>query len=321
MVVIFHFQDTGFCKYKRRCKFKHYQEEVCREVGCRNTDCWKRHPKPCRNFFIKKFCRFGQECKYDHEYSCEACDNLKFLIDKETHKFVDSVTIDKLRQELSEAKKEVVVLKKEKNSIVQELNSLRSDKLKTDCDYKKVKTVKSALKEENRKLKLATISAENNLKHEKKALEKVIEKVTTTEKENNSLNSALKVTENELNVIKIELKNLRETENKAMKRSSENSYDKSMKESYEGQLRIKDMEIKSLISTRRVCVENASKLLKTNQKLENEIKDLKVNNKVPCKENEKPYPCDKCDSTFKTASLLVKHVTREHEYLPFSRPL
>ena len=79
------FQDSGYCKYKRKCNFKHF-EHVCKDPKCKNRDCNKRHPQPCKHFFLRKFCRFGSECMYDHNLCCEDCDNLTFLIKKETKK-------------------------------------------------------------------------------------------------------------------------------------------------------------------------------------------------------------------------------------------
>ena len=71
-------------------------------------------------------------------------------------------------------------------------------------------------------------------------------------------------------------------------------------------------------------MDNLTKLQKFNQQMQNEISDLKEKNKVNCKEQENeselPYPCDKCNSSYKTAGLLVKHVKNEHENLPVPRP-
>ena len=55
------FFNTGFCKYKERCKFVH-AEEVC-EGKCNTKDCCKRHPKSCK--FGEK-CQRKEVCAYKH---------------------------------------------------------------------------------------------------------------------------------------------------------------------------------------------------------------------------------------------------------------
>ena len=120
-----YFQDVGFCKYNERCQFQH-SEGVCPESTCRSRSCSKRHPRPCRNFFIKRYCRFGQSCKYAHTFECEPCENLKFLIDKENKRVVSIVkekdeTIVKMENKISEAKLEILRLKSENNNLLKEL--------------------------------------------------------------------------------------------------------------------------------------------------------------------------------------------------------
>ena len=125
--------DRGFCRYRGNCTFRH-SEVVCREPNCRNRSCWKRHPKPCRNFFLTHFCRFGHDCKYDHHFSCEDCGNLKYLVDKEIENSKEAIKVDKLitkiKNELFEAKKEIKNLKDEKNTCVGQSTSLKNAQLK-----------------------------------------------------------------------------------------------------------------------------------------------------------------------------------------------
>ena len=94
---------------------------------------------------------------YDHFFSCESCDNLKFMIEKEATKSVAAIhgdeTIDKMTKELSEAKREIVKIKKEKDDIVKELSFVKSEQLKKDLESRKVDIVKANL---NKELKLAT---------------------------------------------------------------------------------------------------------------------------------------------------------------------
>ena len=82
----------------------------------------------------------------------------------------------------------------------------------------------------------------------------------------------------------------------------------------------KDEEIKSLNLTRKVSLENTTKLQQLNQKLEKEIEEVKVRKNPPTKETKLAYPCDKFECTFRTAGLLIKHVKSDHEIMPVSRP-
>ena len=68
----------GFCKFKDSCMKRHV-EEVCAEVNCSLTSCYKRHPIVCRYFKLGGRCKFGQRCAYRHEESKEhlEIENLK----------------------------------------------------------------------------------------------------------------------------------------------------------------------------------------------------------------------------------------------------
>ena len=276
MVVKCYHHDSGFCKFQEKCSLIHF-EEVCRAPRCHNKRCQKRHPKPCRNFFLLNFCRFGQECKYDHYSSCEGCENLKSLIEKSEEAAKPIKSIENIKNELSEAKKVIKKLKDEKNAIVSELTSLKVDQMKKDATNKE-------LKNENHRLKKA---AENDLKVMKKASEKLSVNVSTIENENQHLKFNVNIAEKELKVLKKELETVKERENKmsienkeikAKAEGTKETSDTFSKEAYEKQLKIKDMEIKSLTLTRKVSVNSATKLQKINIQLENEIQYLNPRN-------------------------------------------
>ena len=90
-------------------------------------------------------------------------------------------------------------------------------------------------------------------------------------------------------------------------------------ENHDDQMKKKNEEIKSSILTRKISVENETKLQQLNQTLEKEIEEIKVKN-APTKESKLPYPCHKCECTFKTAGLLIRHVKNDHENTPVYRP-
>ena len=58
------FNDVGFCKYRDRCRKKHYTEK-CRQEKCDET-CTQRHPKACKH---EENCKFYTKniCAYDHD--------------------------------------------------------------------------------------------------------------------------------------------------------------------------------------------------------------------------------------------------------------
>ena len=61
------YSKYGFCKFKEKCRRKHYSE-VCHHLEtCKSTKtCEKRHPKKCKRYNTEKGCRFGSECGYHH---------------------------------------------------------------------------------------------------------------------------------------------------------------------------------------------------------------------------------------------------------------
>lgn len=341
-----HFQDSGFCKYDRKCRFKH-SEEVCRKPTCRNTSCPKRHPRPCRNFFLQKQCRFGQDCQYDHFFSCEVCDNLKFLIKKEIKKTKEiNETTARMAEELSEARKEILGLKKEKNSLVKEIKSFKNELLKKEVEGRELEAYKDVLRQENHKNRLAVKAAEAEMKDVKKALaicqvnnrnikdenERLVEMVDELKVDNQSVKSGKCVIENELKDVEKELTKFHNMENKYKETHDDNqklratlenvkeSLEESERETFHEQIKLKDDEIKNLNITRKLIADNEIKLRRINLQLEKEVKDLKSQSIGSSKQSQLPYPCDKCESTFKTAGLLIRHVKSEHQNLPVTRP-
>ena len=58
-------------------------------------------------------------------------------------------------------------------------------------------------------------------------------------------------------------------------------------------------------------------ILKKNNLQENDEKiQTEDKNKVSGYEKSLPFPCDKCNLTFKTAGILIKHVKSDHDLLP-----
>ena len=87
------FGKFGFCKFKDRCRRKHYTDICERLLGCRNTtECQKRHPKECnRHFTSENKCWFKKDCAYSHS---------KINHDEEKNKFKKNV--DNLEKTVNE---------------------------------------------------------------------------------------------------------------------------------------------------------------------------------------------------------------------------
>ena len=61
------FQNSGYCKYKDKCIFKHVTEE-CDDRKCNRKTCQKRHIKLCR---YGNGCRRQLTCEYKHKANSE----------------------------------------------------------------------------------------------------------------------------------------------------------------------------------------------------------------------------------------------------------
>jgi len=60
------FQNSGYCKYKENCKFKHVKEKC--EGKCERKTCQKRHQKFCK---FGSRCRRPNTCEFKHEVTLD----------------------------------------------------------------------------------------------------------------------------------------------------------------------------------------------------------------------------------------------------------
>ena len=64
------FYDTGFCRMKEYCAFKHKSVMICKSHSkgsrCENKQCGQRHPKFCRHY-RRGNCWWGESCSYLHK--------------------------------------------------------------------------------------------------------------------------------------------------------------------------------------------------------------------------------------------------------------
>ena len=150
-VKCFH-NDFGFCKFGDECRLEH-SEQVCRETSCRRKYCSKRHPKACKNYFLKKHCRFGNICRYDHFFDCENCDNLLYIIKKETKDSEERLkkkdeAITRMAKEIKNLEKEKVILER-KGKVSKDENKKLQDEIRQSGEEKsKLKSTITDLKRE-----------------------------------------------------------------------------------------------------------------------------------------------------------------------------
>ena len=60
------FNKFGFCKKGDSCR-KIHLVEICLKDACDARKCDKRHPRSCKFFNQKGFCRFETNCKFSHK--------------------------------------------------------------------------------------------------------------------------------------------------------------------------------------------------------------------------------------------------------------
>ena len=63
------YNNTGYCKYKSKCRFRHPQV-VCKDIKCKGgNECEKRHPKACKWTNTSGGCKIKHYCAYSHDTS------------------------------------------------------------------------------------------------------------------------------------------------------------------------------------------------------------------------------------------------------------
>ena len=60
------YNKFGYCKLMGDCEFFH-TEEICQDSLCEIKNCKKRHPSACKFYLHYGACKFGTNCRYDHD--------------------------------------------------------------------------------------------------------------------------------------------------------------------------------------------------------------------------------------------------------------
>ena len=120
------FDKFSYCKNGVKCLRIHLKE-VCWNRDCDYRKCNKRHPRPCKIFLDKGFCRFGTSCRYSHrppkviEEQNKKIDSLENRTAKLLKQVTDQDAIIKdLKKKLLEREcNEIKCLQKQINDLVQ----------------------------------------------------------------------------------------------------------------------------------------------------------------------------------------------------------
>ena len=59
------YNKFGFCKFREVCRKQHVKE-LCEELSCDGKTCIQRHPKECKFFRNRGYCKFGEWCHFLH---------------------------------------------------------------------------------------------------------------------------------------------------------------------------------------------------------------------------------------------------------------
>ena len=165
------FQNSGYCKYKDKCIFKHVTEE-CDDRKCNRKTCQKRHIKLCR---YGNGCRRQLTCEYKHKANSEEA-GLKSKI-KELEETIKNLVeenktylakLSALDIEIQTYQEEVIRENEEKKTVIKTLREKvrkeekSNEQLKKDIEMKE----EELIKRENR-IKTLRESTEIEKKKEK----------------------------------------------------------------------------------------------------------------------------------------------------------
>ena len=138
--ILCRYQNSGYCKYKDNCTFKHVTEE-CNENKCSRKTCKKRHLKWCR-YGVE--CRILLTCEFKHKTNSEEA-GLKSQI-KELEETIKNLVVENktymaklaaLEIEIETYQKEVVNENEEKKTLIKTLRQNLRKEEKNNEKYRK----------------------------------------------------------------------------------------------------------------------------------------------------------------------------------------
>ena len=140
------FDKFSYCKNGVRCQSIHLKE-VCWNRECDYRKCNKRHPRTCRIFLEKGFCRFGKSCRYSHrptkgiEEQNKKIESLENTTNKLLKQVADQdIIIKDLKKKLLEREcKEVKTLQKQIDELVQKNDEKERAIKKLETEFNDIK--------------------------------------------------------------------------------------------------------------------------------------------------------------------------------------
>ena len=114
-----HYYQNGFCKYRHQCVKKHVDVICPSYPSCQNTECDKRHPRPCRMFSRFGNCKF-EKCAYIHDSDSGKYSNIEEL----KNEIVELKKSVKKLSENSQSEAKIKTLEEEVNILKLEIKRL-----------------------------------------------------------------------------------------------------------------------------------------------------------------------------------------------------
>ena len=139
------YYNVGFCKFRDRCFFKHVLED-CKTKDCKKDHCLKRHPKRCKFFFLRKFCKFKTDCKFSHDESDSKDDE---DIQKVRHEITEiRKENESIKSRNKELKNEISIMKEKLENAQEDLKALEKERDKLDIENQEIKEINEILMED-----------------------------------------------------------------------------------------------------------------------------------------------------------------------------
>ena len=103
-------------------------------MNCAIESCLKRHPNPCKFFFLTRKCKFKEDCSYSHQFD-KKDDSKEALEDK-------MVEVEELQNENQKLKNENEKLKKENDILIATIKDLENTTATLRGDFRTQNQVK-----------------------------------------------------------------------------------------------------------------------------------------------------------------------------------
>ena len=110
------FHQFGHCKFGHTCKLFH-TPDTCTTFHCTDSNCTLRHPKMCKFYARRGWCKFGEECSFLHFSAAE--------------QFANKIEFENMKAEIKALKTRTVLLEEKLSkldTIEDELKALKATK-------------------------------------------------------------------------------------------------------------------------------------------------------------------------------------------------